>query len=151
MEETNRKYTEIMQNDMSKLFRELRFTRTVSIISSLFAILLLIWGCWLIYTIKDIERETKPALEKIAEVDMENLNATLKHVNETLESVDLEPIVQAIEELDVEGFNAAINSLDMEELSKALKNLNDAADIFRQISQTFSQLISPITSFFNSN
>lgn len=150
MEERNN-VNVISQDDLGKLFRELRFTRSVSIISSLLAMLLLILGCWLIYTIKDIERETEPVLEKIAEVDMENLNATLKHVNETLESVDLEPIVQAIEELDVEGFNAAINSLDMEELTKALKNLNDAADIFRQISQTFSQLLSPLTSFFNSN
>ena len=147
----NRKSTEMPQGDMSKLFRELRFTRAVSIISSLLVILLLICGGWLIYTIKDFEREAEPALEKFAEVDMENLNATLKHVNETLESVDLEPIVQAIEELDVEGFNAAINSLDMEELSKALKNLNDAADIFRQISQMLSQALNPLTSFFNSN
>ena len=137
----------ISQDDLAKLFRELRFTRSVSIISSLLTILLLLWGSWLIYTIKDIQRETEPVLEKIAEVDIDNLNATLKHVNETLESVDLEPIVQAIEDLDVEGLNAAINSLDMEELTKALKNLNDAADVFKQISQSLSRL----TSFFNFN
>ena len=129
---------------MRKLFRELRFTRTVSIISSLLAILLLIWGSCLIYTIKDIERETEPLMEKIAEVDIENLNATLRQVNEKLESVDLEPIVQALKELDVEEFNAAIDSLDMEELMKAIKNLNDAADIFKQISES----LSPLTSFF---
>ena len=150
MEERNN-VNGISQDDLRNLFRELRFTRIVSLVSSFLAILLLIWGGHLIYTIKDIERKTEPVMEKITEVDIENLNATLKHVNETLESVDLEPIVQAIEELDVEGFNAAINSLDMEELTKALKNLNDAADIFRQISQTFSQLLSPLTSFFNSN
>lgn len=144
MEERNN-ITGISRDDMRKLFWELRFTRTVSIISSLLAVLLLIGGGWLIYTIKGIERETAPVMEKIAEVDIENLNATLKQVNETLESVDLEPVVQAIEELDVEGFNAAIDSLDMEELTKALKNLNDAADIFRQISQS----LSPLTSLFN--
>lgn len=104
MEERNN-ITGISQDDMGKLFRELRFTRTVSIVSSLLAVFLLLWGCWLIYTIKGIERKTEPVMEKIAEVDIESLNATLKHVNETLESVDLEPIVQAIEELDVEGLN----------------------------------------------
>ena len=145
MEERNRKFTEISQDDMSRLFRELRLTRAVSIISSLLAVLLLIWGGWLVYTIKDFEREAEPALEKLAEVDMDNLNTTLKHVNETLESADMESLVQAIEKLDVEGFNAAIDNLDMEELSKTLKNLNDAADIFRQITQS----LSPLTSLFN--
>lgn len=147
MEERN-SITGISQGDLRKLYRELRLTRFVSIISSLLAILLLLWGGTLISTIKDVEKETRPVMEKIAEVDIENLNASLKHVNETLESVDLDPIVQAIEELDVEGLNAAIDSLDMEELTKALKNLNDAADIFKQISQTLSQSLSPLTSLF---
>ena len=141
--------TGIQQDDMRKLFRELRFTRIVSLFSSFLAVLLLIWGSYLVYIIKGIEKDAEPVMEKIAEVDIESLNATLEHVNETLESVDLEPVVQAIEELDVEGLNAAIGSLDMEELTKALKNLNDAADVFKQISQTLSQSLSPITSFFN--
>lgn len=145
MEERNRKITEIPQDDVSKLFRELRFTRAVSIISSLLVILLLICGGWLINTIRGFEKEAGPALEKFAEVDMENLNATLKHVNETMESADFEPLVHAIEELDVEGFNNAINSLDMEELTKALKNLNDAADILKQISES----LNPLTSLFH--
>lgn len=149
MEEINRKFTEMPQGDMSKLFRELRFTRIVSIVSSLLAVFLLVWGGYLVYTIKGIVREAEPVMEKIEEVDVESLNATLEHVNETLETVDLEPVVQAIEELDVEGFNAAIESLDMEELSKALRNLNDAADAFRQISQTISQSLGSLTSFFN--
>lgn len=149
MKEVNGKLTGMPQEDMGKLLRELRFTRIVSIISSLLAVLLLVFGGYLVYTVKDIMREAEPVMEKIVEVDIENLNATLKHVNETLESVDLEPVVQAIEELDVEGFNAAIDSLDMEELTKALKNMNDAADVFRQISQSLSQLLSKLTSLFS--
>lgn len=149
MEEINRKFTEIPQGDMSKLLRELRFTRIVSIISSLLAVLLLVWGGYLVYTVEGIVREAEPVMEKIAEVDVESLNATLAHVNETLETVDLEPVARAIEELDVEGLNAAIDSLDMEELTKALKNLNDAADVFKQVSQTISQSLGSLTSFFN--
>lgn len=149
MKEENGKLTEMPQADMARLFKELRFTRIVSIISSLVAMLLLVWGGYLVYTVKGIVREAEPVMEKIAEVDVESLNATLAHVNETLESVDLDAVVQAIEELDVEGLNAAIDSLDMEELTKALKNLNDAADVFKQISQSFSQLLSPLTSLFN--
>ena len=145
MEERNGEFmTEMSQNDMNKLYRELRSTRIIGIVSSLLAFLLLIWGGYLVYTIKGTLREAEPVMEKIAEVDVASLNATLEHVNETLESVDLEPIVQAIEELDVDGINAAIESLDMEELSKALKNLNDAADIMKKISQS----LSPLTSFF---
>ena len=140
--------TGLSQNDMDKLLKELRLTRIVSIISSLLALSLLILGGYFVYTIKGTLREAEPVMEKIAEVDVESLNATLEHINETLEAVDFEPVVQAIEELDVEGFNAAIDSLDMEELSKALKNLNDAADIFRQISQTFSESLGRLTSIF---
>lgn len=149
MREIDREFTEMPQSDMSKLLRELRFTRIVSIISSLLAVLLLVWGGYLVYTVKSIMREAEPAMEKIAEVDVESLNASLEHVNETLETVDLESVAQAIDELDVEGLNAAIESLDMEELTKALKNLNDAADVFKQISQTLSQTLSPLTSLFN--
>ena len=145
----NKKTTEMPQADMNKLFRELRITRMVSIISSFLALLLLIWSGYLAYTVKGIVREVEPAMEKIARVDVESLNATLEHVNETLETVDLEPVVQAIEELDVEGLNTAIESLDMGELSEALKNLNDAADIFRQISQSFSESLGRLTSIFN--
>ena len=137
--------TGLSQNDMDKLFRELRLTRIVSIISSLLALSLLIMGGYFAHTIKGTLREAEPAMEKIAEVDVESLNATLEHINETLEAVDLEPIMQAIEELDVEGLNTAIDSLDMEELSKALRNLNDAADIMKKIGET----LSPLTSIFN--
>ena len=149
MKEVNGKLTEMPRDDMRKLLRDLRFTRIVSIISSLLATLLLVWGGYLVYTVKDIMREVEPVMEKIAEVDVESLNATLEHVNETLETVDLEVVVQAIDELDVKGLNAAIDSLDMEELTKALKNLNDAADVFKQISQSLTQLLSPLTAFFN--
>ena len=137
--------TVLSQDDMSKLFRELRLTRIVSIISSLLALSLLILGGYFAYTVKDALKEAEPVMEKIAEMDVESLNATLEHINETLETVDLEPIVQAIEELDVEGLNSAIDSLDMVELSKALRNLNDAADIMKKIGES----LSPLTSIFN--
>lgn len=117
--------TGMSQNDMDKLFRELRLTRIVSIISSLLALSLLVLGGYFAHTVKGTLREAEPVMEKIAELDVESLNATLDHINETLETVDLEPIV-----------------LTIEELSKALKNLNDAADIIKKISQSLSLLTS---------
>ena len=134
--------TELLQNDMDKLLKELRLTRIVSIISSLLALSLLILGGYFAHVIAGTFREAEPVMEKIAEVDVESLNATLENINETLEAVDLEPLVLAIEELDVEGLNAAIDSLDMEELSEALRNLNDAADIMKNIGQALSSLTS---------
>lgn len=145
MTERNRNSAaQMQQEDMKKLFRELRITRILSTVSSLLAVLLLVGGGYLFFTIRDIMREARPAIEKISEVDMEDFNATLAHINETLETVDFEPVVQAIEELDVEGLNSAINSLDMEEFSEALRNMNDAAEAFKKLSQSFESL----TSFF---
>ena len=43
-------------------------------------------------------------------------------------------------ELDVDALNSAIGGLDTEEISKSLKNLKDAADRIREVSENLSSL-----------
>lgn len=130
----------MQQSDMAKLYRELRFTRIVGMVSSFLAVLLLIGGGYLLNTVKDVTREVQPVVDIISAVDVESFNNTLEQVNIVIETVDWEKLSQSLGELDVEALNKAIADLDTAELSEALANLNAAVEMLRSISQSLNPL-----------
>lgn len=108
----------------------------------------------------------EPAIEQLSEVDIDVLNDTMDQMKIAFAEVDFEKLAQQIDELDVEAINAKvaaldvdalnakINALDIEginktieeldtaELSEALKNLNDASEKVREISDKLKQVAS---------
>ena len=122
----------VTELDVKRLRRELFVTRIFCAISSLLTACLLAGGFLVFKSIEPVFavlNEAQPMMEQMAQLDVEEVNATLEQINTTLESVDWEQITQALGELDIESINEAIEGLDTEELTEAVENMNNAADV----------------------
>ncbi len=116
--------------------------------------------------IMEYVEEMEPTVAQLSQVDIEALNDTMDQMTVAFSEVDFERLAQQIDDLDVEainakvaaldvdalnakinaldieGINATIQSLDTAELSEALKNLNDASEKVREISDKLKQVAS---------
>ena len=144
-EENNRALNHLEELDLAKLYRELRKTRVISMISSILMVLVLVGGGFFFHELRLTREQTKPLIEQISALNMEELNLTLEEVNDTLESVDWEQVAQVLGGLDVDALNTAIENLDTAELTEALKNLNNAVDTLGQMGNSLKQILP----FFN--
>ncbi len=146
-----------------QLTKELKLTRIICMISSVLTLCLLAGGGLLFGRVRKLEEYCEPVVEKVAELDVESLNSTLAYINDSLAAVDWEQVADSlgeldvdainsvIERLDVDAINSAIEGLDTRELTEALKNLNDAVEKIREISEKMSDAASRIGGIFNRN
>lgn len=125
-----------------QLIRELRITRIACIISSVLTLCLLAGGVFLYGRVQRITETCEPVVEKVSALDVESLNRTMDNINASLEEVNWEQVAAALEELDVDALNSAIEGLDTAELTQSLKNLNEAVEKIREISDKLSSFSS---------
>lgn len=134
---------QITEWDVKRLRRELLITRIFCGISSFLTGCLLLGG-FLFFKMTEpvfeVLNEAQPMMEQMAQLDVDEVNATLEQINTTLESVDWEQITQALGELDIESINTAIEGLDTEELTEAVENMNNAADVLEGWGNKWSSL-----------
>lgn len=119
---------------MKKLRRELLITRIFTMILTVIMLVVLAGGFLVCKTVQGYVQEAEPMLEQLSELDIISFNDTVTGLNETLNSVDWEQVSAQLGELDVEALNEAIAGLDTEELSTTLKNVNEAAENLRKLS-----------------
>ena len=146
-----------------QLMKELKVTQIICVVTSLLTICLLVGGILLFCRVRGLAESCEPVVEKVAALDVESLNGTLSHINTSLETVDWEQVAQSlgqldveainstIEKLDVDAINSAIEGLDTEELTQSLKNLNDAVEKIREISEKMGDMASRVGGFFGRN
>lgn len=152
-----------MDSTTHQLMKELKITRIICMISSALTLCLLAGGILLFGRVRELAEVCEPVVEKVSKLDVESLNDTLAHINDSLETVDWEQVADAlgeldveainsvIERLDVDAINSAIEGLDTEELTQSMKNLNDAVEKIREISEKMGEVASRVSSFFNRN
>lgn len=97
---------------IKQLYKELRLTRFLCIISSLLTICLIAGGIFVVYSIQPLFAFTD----------------------------DLQPILTKLSQLDVDALNSTLQNLDTEELTLGLKNLNQAIETLTEIGQRFGGL-----------
>lgn len=145
---------EVLVQTLSKLRKELLWTRFFSILTSLLLVAVLIGGFMMWNKAHEYEQQVKayaeqveeyaqelePVIRQVSLLNVDRLNETLNQVNGALEEVDWEQVSLKIGELDVDAINSAIDGLDTEELTKALENLNSVAEKLRKIGDAFSSL-----------
>lgn len=169
---------EVSEKLIKKLQRDLLVTRIFSMITSVLMIAILAGGFYMFRTVQTYAAQVdgyvteittyaenlEPAVNQLAKVDIEGLNATMDQMKVAFAEVDFERLAQQIDELDVEAINAKvaaldvdalndkINALDIEginetiasldtaELSEAMTNLNDAAEKVREVSDKLKQV-----------
>ena len=133
--------------NIQRLIRELKITRIACIIVSVLTLCLLAGGVFLFGRVQRMAEICEPVVEKISALDVESLNRTMDNVNASLEGVDWEQVAAALEKLDVDALNAAIEGLDTAELTQSLKNLNEAVEKIRELSEKLSSLSSLFSVF----
>ena len=140
-EEKNGAANYMEESDLAKLYRELRRTRVISMISSLLMVLVLVGGVFFFHELRLTREQAEPLIEQISALNMEELNLALEEVNDTLEGVDWEQVAQVLGGVDVDALNTAIENLDTAELTEALKNLNNAVDTLGQFGNSLKQIL----------
>ncbi len=131
-----------------QLLKELKLTRILCMISSVLTLCLLAGGILLFGRVRELAETCEPVVEKVSQLDVESLNDTLGHINTSLETVEWEQVADALGRLDVEALNSAIEGLDTEELTESLKNLNDAVEKIREISEMLSEKMNSLSKTF---
>ena len=117
-----------MDSVTRQLMKELKFTRIICMILSVLTLCLLAGGLFLYGKVRKLAEICEPVVEQVSQLNVESLNKTLEHVNVSMETVDWQQVSDVLE------------GLDTEEISKSLKNLNDAADRIREVSENLSSL-----------
>lgn len=133
------------ENNIEILKKELKFTRICCMVSSVLTVCLLAAVIILFVKLQPVYEfinTSKPALEKVAEIDVDTLNKTVGTLNETMGEVDWESLSESLDALDVEAINKLIESYDPEEFSRTLDNLNNAIEMIGTVSQKFGSLSS---------
>ena len=128
--------------NIRQLIKELKITRIVCIITSALTLCLLIGGMFLFGKVQKIAGICEPVVEKVSALDVESLHRTMDNVNASMEEVDWKQVADALEKLDVDALNSAIEGLDTTELTQLLKNLNEAVEKIREISDKLSSFSS---------
>lgn len=128
--------------NIKQLIRELKITRIVCIITSALTLCLLVGGMFLFGRVQRMAEICEPVVEKVSALDVESLNRTMDNVNASMEEVDWKQVADALEKLDVDALNSAIEGLDTAELTQSLKNLNEAVEKIREISEKLSSFSS---------
>ena len=128
--------------NIRQLIKELKITRIVCIITSALTICLLAGGMFLFGRVQRMAEICEPVIEKVSALDVESLNRTMDNVNASMEEVDWKQVADALDKLDVDALNSAIEGLDTTELTQSLKNLNEAVEKVREISEKLSSFSS---------
>lgn len=137
----------VTDSGTQRLIRELKITRIACIITSVLLLCLLAGGVFLFGRVQRMAEICEPVMEKVSALDVESLNRTMDNVNASLEGVDWEQVAEALEKLDVDALNSAIEGLDTAELTQSLKNLNEAVEKIRELSEKLSSFSSLFSVF----
>ncbi len=136
-----------MSNDttelVSKLRRELRFTRFLTLISILLTICL---AGLVLYFLRTVQITVEPMTEQLSELDTDTLNEVISDLeiisNELAQAdIDWEKLSETVNSLDVDAINEAVAGLDTEEFSEAVENLNNAIEALENLNSGSSSLM----------
>jgi hypothetical protein len=138
------------EGGIAELKKELKLTRICCMFSGGLTLVLLVAVVLLFIKLQpayEFINTSKPAVEKISEIDVDTFNKTMGTLGETMGEVDWEKLSDSLDELDVKAVNNLIENIDPKELSRTLDNLNSAIETISSLYQK----ISSVTSVFGRN
>lgn len=128
------------KKDMKSLKRSLRVNRVINIISSLLSLTVFIVLVIVIGKVDSFREELTPAIDKISEIDVQQVNAAIENFNAMMEEFDMEEINAKFESVDLEAIGEIVESINPEELEKTLNNISSVSERLKTISDKISRL-----------
>ena len=128
--------------EMKALKKTLFINRILSIVSSVFSLVMIIVLIIGISRINAFIGEVQIVSEQVAQIDTDQVNDAIEKFNKTVEQIDFEYINDSFKEVDMKKIGEIVETIDAAELEKTLENINSVSEKLKKVSESISNFFS---------
>lgn len=129
---------EELLNEVRALKKSLLINRVLSIVSSVFSAIMIVVLVIGIGRVDAFTEEVRVVADRVAEIDMDQVNSAIEKFNMTMEEIDFAYINASFQEVDMKKIGEIVETIDAAELEETLENINDVSEKLKKLSETIS-------------
>lgn len=133
---------EELLTEMKALKKSLFINRILSIVSSVFSLVMIVVLIIGISRVNAFIKEVQVVAGQVARIDVEQVNDAIEMFNETVDKIDFEYINESFKEVDMKKIGEIVETINAAELEETLENINNVSEKLKKLSET-------ISNFFN--
>ena len=133
---------EELLTEMKALKKSLFINRILSIVSSVFSLVMIIVLMIGISRINVFINEVQIVAEQVAQIDTDQVNAAIEKFNEKVEQIDFEYLNDSFKEVDMKKIGEIVETINAAELEETLENINNVSEKLKKLSETISNFFS---------
>ena len=128
--------------EMKSLKKSLFINRILSIVSSVFSLVMIVVLVIGISRMNVFIEEIRVVTEQVAQIDTDQVNDAIEKFNETVEQIDFEYINDSFKEVDMKKIGEIVETINAAELEETLENINNVSEKLKKVSETISNFFS---------
>lgn len=128
--------------EMKSLKKSLYINRMLSIVSSVFSLVMIVFLFIGILRINAFIREVQVVAEQVAQIDVDQVNDAIEKFNVIVEQIDFEYINDSFKEVDMKKIGDIVETINAAELEETLENINNVSERLKKLSETISDFFS---------
>ncbi len=128
--------------EMKSLKKSLFINRILSIVSSVFCLVMIVVLLIGILHMNVFIEEIRVVADQVAEIDMDQVNNAIEKFNTTVEEIDFEYINDSFKEVDMKKIGEIVETINAAELEETLENINNVSERLKKLSETISNFFS---------
>ena len=140
MEGNEMKTQRELLDEMQTLRKSLYVNRISSIVSSVLSLVFIVVLVIGIVRMNAFMSEVQVVADKVAEIDIEQVNSAIEKFNATVEQVDFEYINDSFKEVDMKAIGEIVETIDAAELEETLENINSVSKTLKKLSEKITKL-----------
>lgn len=140
MEGNEMKTQRELLDEMQTLRKSLYVNRIFSIVSSVLSLVFIVVLVIGIVRMNAFMSEVQVVADKVAEIDIEQVNSAIEKFNATVEQVDFEYINDSFKEVDMKAIGEIVETIDAAELEETLENINSVSETLKKLSEKITKL-----------
>lgn len=133
---------EELVEEMKSLKKSLFINRILSIVSSLFSLVMIVVLVIGISRMNVFIEEIRVVAEQVAQIDTDQVNDAIEKFNETVEQIDFEYINDSFKEVDMKKIGEIVETINAAELEETLENINNVSEKLKKVSESISNFFS---------
>jgi len=140
MEGNEMKTQRELLDEMQTLRKSLYVNRIFSIVSSMLSLVFIVVLVIGIVRMNAFMSEVRVVADKVAEIDIAQVNSAIEKFNATVEQVDFEYINDSFKEVDMKAIGEIVETIDAAELEETLENINSVSETLKKLSEKITNL-----------
>lgn len=128
--------------EMKSLKKSLFINRILSIVSSVFSLIMIVVLIIGISRVNAFIKEVRVVAEQVAQIDVDQVNTAIEKFNESVEQIDFEHINDSFKEVDMKKIGQIVETIDAAQLEETLENINGVSEKLKKLSETISNFFS---------